>query len=132
MIFKIGNEFNLNFKISEDIYQGFINLFKDKNPIHTDSNFSSKYGYINKVMHGNILNGFISYFVGEKLPSKKVVIIYQDISFNNPFYLNDKLNFNAVVSELYESVNIVCIKYYFKDKSQTLIAKGEIKLKILK
>ena len=39
MIFKIGDVFKANFIVSDEIYNGFINLFKDKNPIHTEENY---------------------------------------------------------------------------------------------
>ena len=70
MIFKIGDTFNEEFHVSDEIYAGFIQLFKDKNPLHTDQEIAIKKGFKGMVMHGNILNGFLSYFIGECLPTK--------------------------------------------------------------
>ena len=63
--------------------------------MHVDLEFAQNYGYSSVVMHGNILNGFISYFIGEELPVKEIVILSQDIKFNNPVYLNDILQLNV-------------------------------------
>jgi 3-hydroxybutyryl-CoA dehydratase len=132
MMFKIKEEFNHEFIISETIYHGFIDLFRDQNPIHTNPLFASKFNFKDKVMHGNILNGFLSYFIGELLPLKNVVIVSQQINFKNPVYLNDILVFKSTVHELYESVNIVTFKYSFIKNDRDTVANGKIQIKILK
>ena len=83
MIFKIGDKFSEKFHINDKIYQGFINIFNDNNPLHTNYQFANDKGFKGIVMHGNILNGFISYFIGEKLPTKDVIIHSQEIKYKN-------------------------------------------------
>lgn len=56
-------------------------------------------------MHGNILNGFLSYFIGECSSSKNVIIHFQEIHFKNAVYLNDELQFMSEIIVIYESVN---------------------------
>jgi len=128
-VFKIGKEFNSKFRISKDIYNGFINIFNDKNPMHVDLDYAKKYGFSDIVMHGNILNGFISYFIGEVLPVKNIVILSQNIKFKNPVYLNDILQFNASVFEIYESVNVISFKFNFTNQNNVKVAKGTVQIK---
>lgn len=128
-MFKIGKEFNSKFRISKDIYNGFINIFNDKNPMHVDLEYAKKYGFSDIVMHGNILNGFISYFIGEVLPVKNIVILSQNIKFKNPVYLNDLLQFNASVFEIYESVNVISFKFNFTNQNNVKVAKGTVQIK---
>ena len=130
-MFKIGDEFNSKFKISKDIYDGFVNIFNDKNPMHVDLVFAKNHGFSGKVMHGNILNGFISYFIGEQLPVKNIVILTQSINYSNPVYLNDILNFKALVFEIYESVNVINFKFNFTNHKSVVVAKGKVQIKIL-
>ena len=130
-MFKIGDNFNCEFTISREIYDGFINVFNDKNPMHINLEFAINHGYSDVVMHGNILNGFISYFIGEKLPCKNIVILSQEIKFNNPVYLGDTLNFNSTIYEIYESVNVVNFKYNFINQKNLIVAKGKIQIKRL-
>ena len=131
MILKENDHFEESLTISEKLYQGFIDLFKDNNPLHTDVSFAKEAGFKGKVMHGNILNGFISYFVGECLPTKRVIIHSQEIKYKNPFYINDKLFFKAHVSGIYESVNVVEFKYEFRNLIDKVVAKGNIQIGIL-
>lgn len=126
-----GQEFSYSFIVSEAVYAGFIEIFKDKNPLHTDSNFAQSKNFDSKVMHGNILNGFISYFVGECLPIKNVIIQTQEIKFSLPVYLNDKLDFYAKIEEIYESVNTIEFKFYFSNEKQKKIARGKIQIGII-
>jgi 3-hydroxybutyryl-CoA dehydratase len=128
-MFKVGDEFNYKFKISKDIYDGFINIFNDKNPMHVDLDFAKKHGYSEIVMHGNILNGFISYFIGELLPVKNIVILSQNIKFSNPVHLNDHLQFKASVYEIYESVNVINFKFKFINQKNITVAKGKVQIK---
>jgi 3-hydroxybutyryl-CoA dehydratase len=95
MVFATGDKFKEKFVLNGDVYNGFISLFNDKNPLHTDEVFALDKGFKGKVMHGNILNGFLSRFIGECLPVKNVIIHSQEIQYKNPAYLNDDLFFGA-------------------------------------
>ena len=128
MIFNLGDVFEEVFRVTDEVYLGFIQTFKDKNPLHTDEKFAIDKGFKGKVMHGNILNGFLSYFIGECLPTKNVIIHSQEIKFKNAVYLNDELQFKAVITGVYESVNAIEFKYDFKNAEAKLVAKGIIQI----
>ena len=127
-----GDLFTCTFKVSPDIYQGFISLFKDTNPLHTDEKFAVSKGFTSKVMHGNILNGFISYFIGECLPVKDVLIQTQEIKYLKPVYVNDQITLHAEIDEVYESVNTIDFKYFFENRDKVKVAKGKIQIGLLK
>lgn len=131
MIFNENDHFEESFTVSEKLYQGFIDLFKDNNHLHTDESFAKEAGFKGRVMHGNILNGFISYFVGECLPTKRVIIHSQEIKFKNAVYVNDELFFKASVTRIYESVNAVEFKYEFRNLFNKVVAKGNFQIGIL-
>jgi acyl dehydratase len=127
-MFNQGDKIKLKFVIDEGVYKGFITVFKDTNPLHTNAEYAVSKGFKECVMHGNILNGFISYFVGECLPTKDVIIHSQQINFSKPVYLNDKLEFEAEVDEIYESVKVIKFKFYFKNEEGKSVAKGNIQI----
>lgn len=131
MIFKLNDIFKEVFIIKRETYEGFIDVFKDHNPLHTNQGFAREKGFMDVVMHGNILNGFLSFFIGEKLPTKNVIIHSQEIQFKNPVYLNDELQFNAEIIGVYESVNAVEFKYNFKNKDTKIVAKGKIQIGVI-
>ena len=130
MIFNVGDKFVEEFIVSNPVYEGFVAIFKDKNPLHIDDEFAITKGFKRKVMHGNILNGFISYFIGECLNTKNIIIHSQEIQFKNAVYLSDVLLFNAEVIGFFESVNAVEFKFSFK-RDAMVMAKGKIQIGII-
>ena len=128
MHLELNQQFELKFNVTESVYLGFIENFQDKNPLHTNEDFAVLKGFKSKVMHGNILNGFLSYFIGEALPSKDVIIHSQEIQFKNPVYLNDFLVFKAEVSGVYESVKAIEFKFKFINAELKVVAKGKIQI----
>ena len=125
---KAGDEFRKEFVVTQKIYHGFRELFNDNNPLHVDAAFARAKGFDDIVMHGNILNGFLSYFIGECLPDKNVIIHSQEIKYSNPVYLNDKLIFTAKVEAIFESVRAVEIKFHFEKENALKVAKGKIQI----
>ena len=125
-----GLKIEHEFKVSESVYDGFKTIFKDENILHTNGDYAKSKGFNDKVMYGNILNGFVSYFVGELLPQDNVIIQKQEISFHKPVYLNDVLNFEANLAEVYESVQSYVFKCKFKS-SLGMVAKGKVQIGLI-
>lgn len=111
----IGDRFTENFVVSADIHQGFIALFGDRHPLHTDTQYAVARGFRSEVMHGNILNGFLSYFVGECLPDREVMILAQKIKYQRPVYLGDRLTLEVEVADVHHSVNVVELACKFRN-----------------
>lgn len=124
--------FTKTFTISEKVYSHFLETFQDHNPLHTNQEFATSHGFEGIVMHGNILNGIISYFIGECLPMKNVIIHMQTIKFLNPVYLNDDVTLVAEVEDIYESVNSIAFKFYFNNQHGKKVAKGTVQIGLLK
>jgi 3-hydroxybutyryl-CoA dehydratase len=127
---KKGDKFQTDFIVDDEIYNGFIDLFKDKNPLHTDLAFAEAKGFKGPVMHGNILNGFLSFFIGECLPEKNVLIHSQEIKYLHPVYKNEKLKLVAEVENVFESVKVAELKFFFENHTNLKIAKGKINIGI--
>jgi 3-hydroxybutyryl-CoA dehydratase len=123
-----GDKTHLNFIVSDKVYTGFLNTFNDRNPLHTNHDYAVSKGFRSCVMHGNILNGFLSYFIGECLPTKDVVIHSQQINYNLPVYLNDELTFDAELSEIHEAVNAYEFKFHFTNTDGIKVARGKIQI----
>ena len=130
MMFRQGDTFARDFVVTGEVYQGFIAAFGDRNPLHVDDAFAAAKGFRARVMHGNILGGFLSYFVGECLPTKEVVIHSQQIEFKRPVYLNDVLAFEARVEDVFESVGAVQFKFQFRN-ALAVVARGELQIGVL-
>lgn len=116
------------FQVTEETYKYFQLCSGDMNQLHTDLEFAKQKGFSSCVMYGNILNGFVSYAVGMKLPTPDVMIQTQDIQFKNPVFMNDKLEMTIETDEIHESVNVIMLKFKFVNESKKVVAKGHVQI----
>ena len=125
-----GDKFEVLYSITPEVYKVYVDGFADKNPLHTDEEFAKEKGFPSVVMHGGILTGFLSNFIGEQLPIKNVMIQAYKITFVKPVFLNTVVTLKAVVTGVYESVRCMELKYSF-ETDDVLICKGDIKIGII-
>ena len=85
-------------------------------------------------MYGNILNAFVSHFVGMLLPLKEVMILSQDISYHLPVYMNDEIVLESSIDTVSEAVNAISykLKFYRMGEKRQLVAKGHVQIGLLK
>lgn len=124
-------EYQHKFVVTQTVYDGFKQCSGDFNPLHTQEAFAKSKGFSECVMYGNILNGFVSYFIGMLLPTPDVIIHSQDIMFKNPVFLNDELDFTAKVEDISEVVNTVIFKYTFRNAAGKLVARGHVQIGVI-
>lgn len=108
-----------DYEVTPEVYYAFQRCSNDYNPLHTDTAFAEGKGFGQRVMYGNILNAFVSHFVGMLLPSRHVMIQAQDIKFHRPVFLHDVLTLEASVDQVCEAVNSVIYKLRFVKKPET-------------
>ena len=123
-----GDTFELNYPVTPEVRDGFRQVFRDTNPLHTDRSFAQARGFVEEVMYGNILNGFISHFIGEELPIKNVIIHSQQIKFFKPFYCGDELLLKAEIGEAVESVHVFIFNFSFFNQQEIEIARGKVQI----
>ena len=128
---KEGDVFEFEYCVTEEVYDGFIALFEDRNPLHTDEGFAKEKNFSGKLMHGAIQSGFLSNFIGEKLPQKNVIVQTYKMSFVKPVYLNDRLKLKAIITGVFESVNCLTFKYSFTNTKNLVVSRGEISIGLI-
>lgn len=124
-------EYQHKFVVTQDVYDAFQKCSNDRNPLHTNQDFARSKGFPGCVMYGNILNGFVSYFIGMLLPSPDVIIHSQDIAYKNPVFMGDELNFTAKVEDISEAVKAVMFKFAFRNQSGKIVAKGHVQIGVI-
>tara|TARA_B100000795_G_scaffold234805_1_gene194138 strand:+ start:7052 stop:7453 length:402 start_codon:yes stop_codon:yes gene_type:complete len=129
--FNVDDIFDEKFVISGEVIRDFVKSSNDRNPLHTDDTFAIEKGFKRSVVHGNLQNCFISYFVGECLPLKDVMILSQTINFKKPVYINDRLNLRVKIIGIFESVNLIEFDFNFINQLGEIISKGIIKIKLI-
>lgn len=124
-------EYNLKYVVSQEIAQKFIEISNDNNLMHVSDCYARERGFQGKISHGNILNCFLSHFVGVALGIDNIIIHSQEIEYRNPFFTGDSLDFKAILIESYDSLSTYVYQFSFRGNGQ-LIAKGKVQVGILK
>lgn len=124
------------YHVTPEVYYSFQRCSNDYNPLHTDAAFAHGKGFNGCVMYGNILNAFVSHFVGMMLPIREVMIQSQEISYHKPVFLNDEIQLEATVDTVSEAVNIIDYKLKFRrltggDTKPELVAKGHVQIGLI-
>ena len=124
----------ITYHVTPDIYFGFQRISSDFNPLHTDKAFAKSKGFPERVMYGNILNGFVSHFVGMGLPTRDVMIQTQDIQYRKPVYLGDEILLKSAQEDVSEAVEIINYKlkfYRMGGAKPELVATGHVQIGLL-
>ena len=131
MLSEEGRIFTAPYQITSEVYQGFIGVFKDVNPLHVDDEYARKNGFLGKVMHGSILQGFVSHFIGMVFPGEKALLLSCDLRYLKPSYLNDKLELQVKLSQKVVSENVLVLDVSFQNRTQNiLVARGRVQVKV--
>jgi 3-hydroxybutyryl-CoA dehydratase len=128
---EFGNGVIYHYKVDNEVYVSFQNCSKDQNPLHTQLDFARAKGFDKCVMYGNILNCFVSHFVGMLLPTSDVIIHSQDIKFKRPVFMDDELLFTAKIDSIYEQINTIEFSFTFKNATNNAVAKGHVQIGLI-
>ncbi len=112
----LSAQINYTYKVTPEVYYSFLRCSNDYNPLHTDAAFAAKKGFDQIVVYGNVLNAFISHFVGMLLPTRDVMILSQNINFRKPVFVNDDLELDAKMEKCTEDLGLLTYALKFRRK----------------
>lgn len=119
------------YAITPAVYENFLAAFQDHSPVHVDEAYARQAGFPGKVMHGAILNGFVSHFVGMIFPGKPSLLLAVDLRFAQPSFLGDTLQLEAVVSQKLDAQRVIVLDLALKNLTQNhLAARGRVQVKL--
>jgi acyl dehydratase len=122
-----GQKFREQYKVSNEIHSAFLTLFEDTNPLHHDLEYATQCGFEQAVMHGAILNGFLSHFIGMVAPGNGSLILSVHINYLKPTFLNDTIELEATVIHKLDSRNVVEMVVTFNSINRTVsVAKAKV------
>lgn len=127
----VGTKEAHDYIITPGVYQGFLDTFHDHSPVHVDESFAKAQGFEGRVMHGTILNGFLSHFIGMYFPGRFSLLLSVDLRFSNPSYLGDTIHLETVVSQKLDARSIIVLDATLSNTTRNwLAARGRIQVMI--
>lgn len=124
-----NREFSHSYKIDEAVYDALVSVFEDQSPVHVDENYARAAGFAGRVMHGAILQGFLSHFVGMHFPGKRSLILSVNLNYHRPSYLGDEVRLTARVRQKVETGQVIVLEVKFTNaQSETILASGKVQV----
>ena len=119
------------YRITPEVYEHFLKAFDDRSPIHVDAAHARAHGFAGPVMHGTILAGFLSHFVGMVFPGANSLLLSVDLRFSQPSYLGDTLRLQAKVAQKLETQRVVVLHIAFLNETRgAAAASGRVQVKV--
>lgn len=106
-----GAEVSQDYVITPTVYSNFLQTFGDRSPIHVEDGYARERGFEGRVMHGAILNGFVSHFVGMVLPGRRSLLLSVDLRYGSPSYLEDQIRIRGKVSQKVDAQRVVVLTF---------------------
>lgn len=127
----VGTNRQHEYAITGQVYDGFMAAFDDRSPVHVDESYALEKGFEGKVMHGGILNGFLSHFVGMVFPGSESVLLSTDLRFSKPSYANDHILLEAKVIHKLDAGNVIQMDVTFTNVTRSRqAARGRIQVMV--
>jgi 3-hydroxybutyryl-CoA dehydratase len=115
------------YEITPQLMDGFVALFDDRNPLHMDVAYAKNLGHPDRVVHGAILSGFLSHFVGMVLPGRRAMLLSSDLRFAAPNHIGDTLRLTGKIMGRAESTRTVEMMVRFENLTKNrLSARGKV------
>jgi acyl dehydratase len=125
----VGMKEERSYAITPAVYECFLKAFDDRNPIHVDEASAKRSGFAGRVMHGSLLNGFLSHFVGMYFPGRFSLLLMSDLRFSQACYLGDTIRLAATVTQKMDARKIIILDVAFLNLTQqTTAARGRIQV----
>ena len=117
------------YTISAEVYEHFLAASRDTNPLHTRDEYARRHGFPERVMHGMILNGFISHFIGVHFPGDNWLLHAASTQFKTPCHLGDEILIEATVTHVAVSVKVITLDMVLTNLSrQRIAAKSKVQV----
>lgn len=124
-----GDRASHTYEITGAVHACLTGPFGDVSPIHVSDEAARQRGFAGRVMHGAILNGFLSHFVGVRFPGENALLHSVNMQYKAPSYMGDALRFDATVTQKVEAVRAIVMEVVIHNLTQDRLA-GKAKVQV--
>jgi acyl dehydratase len=125
---KQGDTLRWRHEVTAEEVDAFARLSGDVNPLHLDDAFAEERGFQGRVVHGALVNAFISRLLGTELPGPGCLWLSQTTRFARPVYVADPIEVVVRVVHKSDSLRTLVLETTVENlRGETLLA-GEAKV----
>lgn len=124
----VGQFYEKEFIVSENVGEAYAKISQDYNPIHLDSETAQRTRFKKKIVHGMLIGSYISGVIGNEFPGAGSVYISQEIIFKRPVYYNTKIIIRVEVAGIDSEKGHVLLKTQCYDMDNKTLVDGNAKI----
>jgi 3-oxoacyl-[acyl-carrier protein] reductase len=122
---KVGDEYRHSVVIRAVDVDDFCKLSGDTNPLHLDSAFARELGYKDRVVYGALSVAYLSRVIGALFPGPGTVWLGQQLRFESPVYIGDRLEFVVRVKQKNEGLRSLSLTVDVQKVDNKKVLSGE-------
>lgn len=122
--FSVGQSFQKDFFISEELGRSFAKISGDYNPVHLDEEYARGTMFGKKIAHGMLLGSYISGVLGNDFPGEGTIYLKQDMKFTKPVYYGDTITISVTVLEMDDARNRMTLETNCYNQASELVLAG--------
>jgi 3-hydroxybutyryl-CoA dehydratase len=126
-----GSEVEWRYTLTRSVYEHFLAAFDDRSPVHVDEAYARARGFDDVVVHGAILNGFVSHFVGMRFPGRRALLLSADMRYANPSFIGDEITLIARVTQKVDVQRVIVLTVRLLNTTRgTTAATGRVQVSV--
>ena len=129
---EVGLEYTFTRRLTINDINNFIEITKDRHPLHTDNYYSKKAGFNGIIAHGMLISSFVSTLIGMYLPGLHALVTSQSFRYFKPVCPEEKLTIKGIVNKKIDESSMVLIGVEIKDSFGDIVVRGSVQVKLRK
>ena len=122
--FSVGQSFQKDFFISEELGRSFAQISGDFNPVHLDEEYARETMFGKRIAHGMLLGSYISGVLGSDFPGEGTIYLKQDMKFTKPVYYGDTITISVTILEMDDARNRMTLETNCYNQESELVLAG--------
>lgn len=121
---QVGQFYEKEFIVTEDIGEKFAEISKDYNPIHLNKEIAEQSRFKQRIVHGMLFGSYISGIIGNEFPGEGSVYLNQELSFRKPIYYDASVIVRVEIEDINLEKKRLTLKTICTDKENQLLIDG--------
>lgn len=121
----VGQTARRTITVSEEMVADYARITGDYNPLHFDSEFTSRTRFGRLMAQGGITTGLLHALVAMDMPGPGTVFMSQEWSFPRPVYIGDTITAEATVKSVKEGRPIATLGFVVRNEGEEPVLEGE-------
>lgn len=122
----LGQSEEFQVTVTKEMFDDFLSITGDVNPMHTDENYAQKNGYGGVILYGMCTASLYSTLVGVYLPGKYCLFHKCDVEWPKPVYLGDVLKIKGTVKEIDEKTKRLLIYGEIRNQDGLKVSRAKL------